>query len=74
MKKIIATALIAVFLVMMFAVTAAAEVSPTAKPVDGPGSDSPTSPQTGDSVVLIGTITLLMAAAASCVAVKKIKG
>lgn len=74
MKKFLAIALVAVMMIMMCAMPAFAEVSPTAKPIDNDTSGSPTSPQTGDAAVLYGTFALLMAAAASVVAVKKIKG
>ena len=73
MKKIIALTLVAVMMLFMCSVSAFAEVSPTAKPITDSTSGSSTSPQTGDSAVLFGTFALLMAAAASVVAVKKIK-
>lgn len=73
MKKIIATILVAVMMLFMCSVTAFADASPTATPSTDSTSGSSTSPQTGDSAVLFGTFALLMAAAASCVAVKKIK-
>lgn len=73
MKKIIAITLVAVMMLFMCSVSAFAEISPTAKPSTDSSSGSSTSPQTGDSAVLFGTFAMLMAAAASVVAVKKIK-
>ncbi len=73
MKRVFAIALVAVMLLMVSVVPAFAEVSPTAKPEDKPTSGSSTSPQTGDTVALYGTFAVLMAAAASVLAVKKIK-
>ena len=73
MKRIFAIALVVVMLLMVSVVPAFAEVSPTAKPSDKPSQGSPTSPQTGDTVAYAGTLAMLMAAAASVLAVKKIK-
>lgn len=73
MKRVFAIALVAVMLLMVSVVPAFAEISPTAKPSTGKPSGSSTSPQTGDSAVLFGTFAMFMAAAASVVAVKKIK-
>lgn len=73
MKKVFAIALVAVLLIMMFTVSAFAEISPTAKPTPEDTSGSSTSPQTGDTAVLFGTMALFMAAGASVLAVKKIK-
>ena len=73
MKKFLAIAMVAVMMIMMCAMPAFAEVSPTAKPSTDKPSGSATSPQTGDSAVLFGTFAMLMAAAASVLAVKKIK-
>lgn len=81
MKKIISIAIVAVMLLAMGTVSAFAKVSPTAKPItdDSTGTNTPgsngssTSPQTGDSAVLFCSLSVLMAAAASVLAVKKIK-
>ena len=73
MKRVFAIALVVVMLLMVSIVPAFAEVSPTAKPSDQGTSGSPTSPQTGDTVAVAGTLAVLMAAAASVLAVKKIK-
>lgn len=73
MKRVFAIALVAVMLLMVSVVPAFAEVSPTAKPNTDTSSGNATSPQTGDTVALYGTFAMLMAAAASVFAVKKIK-
>ena len=73
MKRMFAIALVAVMLLMVSVVPAFAEVSPTAKPNTDKPTGTPTSPQTGDTVAYAGTFALLMAAAASVLAVKKIK-
>lgn len=73
MKKVIAIALVAIIMVMMCSVSAFAEISPTAKPSTDDSTGSSTSPQTGDSAVLFGTMALFMAAAACVASVKKIK-
>lgn len=73
MKKIFAIALVVVMLLMVSVAPAFAEISPTAKPQDKPSQGPSTSPQTGDTVALYGTFAMLMAAAASVLAVKKIK-
>ena len=74
MKKFISIAIVAVMMLVMGTVSAFAEVSPTTKPSQDQPSGPSTSPQTGDAAVLYGTFALLMAAAASVVAVKNIKG
>lgn len=75
MKKIIAIAIIAVMMIMMCSVSAFAEFSPTATPNNDNTTGTSTSPQTGDNTaVLFGSLALLMAGAASVVAVKKVKG
>ncbi len=80
MKKFISIALIAVTMVFMFAFSAFAEVSPTAEPLPNDpttppsgGNDSPTSPQTSDTALYVGIAALFVAAAATVVAVKKVK-
>ncbi len=73
MKKFLAIALVAVMMIMMCSVSVFAEISPSAKPSTDDATGSATSPQTGDSAVMFGTFALLMAAAASVLAVKKIK-
>lgn len=74
MKKLIAIAVVAVMMLMMCSFSAFAEFSPTAKPNNDQTTGSSTSPQTGDTAVLFSSFALLMAGAASVVAVKKIKG
>ncbi len=83
MKRIIAITLVAVMMLFACSVSAFAEISPTAEPEtnepttpgtsDGPTNDSPTSPQTGDVAVYVGIAVLFMAAAATVLAVKKVK-
>ncbi|MBR2715545.1 MAG: hypothetical protein IKB73_05005 [Ruminococcus sp.] len=72
MKKVIAI-LVAILMIAMCSITAFAEISPTAKPSTDTSTGTGKSPQTGDSAVVCGSLALLMAAAASCFAVKKIK-
>lgn len=73
MKKLISIAIVAIMMLVMGTVSAFAESSPTAKPSTDGSSGSSTSPQTGDSAVLFGSLGILMTAAASALAVKKIK-
>lgn len=73
MKRVFAIALVVVMLLMVSVVPAFAEISPTAKPTDKPPTGTPTSPQTGDTVAIYGSFAMLMAVAASVLAVKKIK-
>ncbi len=77
MKKLITIAIVAIMMLIMGTVSAFAEVSPNAKPdtsdPNAGGSGSSTSPQTSDSAVLFGSFGVLMTAAASVLAVKKIK-
>ncbi len=73
MKKIFAIVTVAVMMLTMCSVTAFAELSPTVKPTPQKPSGSDTSPQTGNTAVYAGMATLMMAAAASVLAVKKIK-
>lgn len=73
MKKLIATAFVAIMMLVMGTVSAFAEVSPTAPPSTEPPKGPSTSPQTGDSAVLFGSFGVLMTAAATVLAVKKIK-
>ncbi|MBQ2972621.1 MAG: hypothetical protein IJO20_07535 [Ruminococcus sp.] len=75
MKKLITIAVVAIMMFVMGTVSAFAEISPTAKPeTDKPGgSGSTTSPQTADSAVVLGSLGVMMTAAASVLAVKKIK-
>lgn len=73
MKKFFATAVVAIMMLMMCTVSAFAEVSPSATTTPEKPSGPSTSPQTSDSAVLCGSVALLMAAATSVLAVKKIK-
>ena len=73
MKKFISIAIVAVMMLVMGTVSAFAEVSPTTKPSQDQPSGPSTSPQTGDTVAIYGSFAMLMAVAASVLAVKKIK-
>ena len=81
MRRIIAIALVAVMMLFACSVSAFAEISPTVQPETneptttpgGPTNDSPTSPQTGDVAVYATMAVLFMAAAATVLAVKKVK-
>ncbi len=74
MKKLIATVFVAIMMLAIGTASAFAEISPTAATTpEKPSSGSTTSPQTGDSAVVFGSIGVLMTAAASVLAVKKIK-
>lgn len=73
MKKLIVTALVAIMMLVMGTVSAFAEISPTAPPSTEPPKGPSKSPQTGENTVLFGSLGILMTAAASVLAVKKIK-
>lgn len=74
MKKLIATIFVAIMMLVVGTTSAFAELSPTAPTTpEKPSSGSTTSPQTGDSAVVFGSLGILMAAATSVFAVKKIK-
>lgn len=74
MKKLL-TILLTCMMLMGFSLTVHAEISPTAEPVEKPEQEEvPTSPQTGESQVLVySMMTMCLCAGAVTVALHKIK-
>lgn len=72
MKKILAIVL-ALMLMTTLAVSAAAEISPTAPVIPDTGkNDSPTSPQTGDTLMLVVAGVVVASLSTAVIAGKKL--
>ena len=71
MKKLL-TVLLTCVMLMGFSLTAHAEISPSAEPVEKQETEVPTSPQTGESEVLVySMMTMCLCAGVVTVALRK---